>query len=264
MNFSLIDTRSIIVFFLLFVRIAAMLAIAPIFSIRSIPPQLKIALALFLAYIVSQVLAGTLPAWDSKDISIINIGLMVLSEAILGLLIGYTSQMIFIAIQFGGRILDIAMGMHLASVVNPMTQEQQSLIGQLQYITAILLFVLLNGHHYLILGVIKSFSYIPSGFLVFKEHFGESFLGLFGNAFIIGVNLALPIAAILFLIDLSLGIIAKGVPQMNVFITGMPIKQMTGFLLLFFVYSFYGEFFVKMPELCYKYMITILKALSYG
>ena len=191
----------------------------------------------------------------------VSYAVIIVSEALVGILIGYIANMLFIAIQFTGRIIDRSMGMMIASVVDPMTKERQSLMGQLQYMITILLFLCFNGHHYIILAAANSYEILPMGTLSFSGSFIDAFMTIVGNSFVIGLKLAAPVIGILFLIDFSLGIIAKSVPQMNVFLTGMPLKNMVGFIVLYSAFIYFGNFFIKIPYLTYQNIILALKHL---
>lgn len=254
-----LELSKIFLSLLIFVRISGLFVTAPILSTRILPIHIKILLSVALTFIVFQLLEPT--HTDYQDIHVFVLAIFIVSEAIIGILVGFVANLVFNMIQFGGRLLDILMGMHIASIMDPLTSEQQSLLGQLQYIIVILLFLTLNGHHLIIQGILQSFEILPIGTLHFTTVFSSAFLKILTQTFIIGLKFSAPIMAVLFLVDFCLGIIAKGVPQMNVFLTGMPLKAMTGFLLFFLLFIFYGNYFVSIPELMFEHIITVLRVL---
>ncbi|MDD4527217.1 MAG: flagellar biosynthetic protein FliR [Candidatus Margulisbacteria bacterium] len=256
---QLFEQSHIYLFLLIFVRVSGIFVTAPIFSTRIIPVHIKVLISLYLSYVVLQ-FHGLSPL-AYKDIHLFIFAILILTEAIIGTLIGFIANLAFNMIQFGGRLLDILMGMHIASIMDPLSREQQSLIGQLQYIIVILLFLTFNGHHLIILGLVQSFDILPIGTLTFTSAFSETFLKIISQTFILGMKFAAPIMAILFLIDFCLGVIAKSVPQMNVFLTGMPLKALSGFMLFFLLFIFYGSYFSSVPELMFEHIITILRVL---
>ncbi len=256
---QLLEQSKLYLFLLIFIRISGIFVTAPIFSTRIIPVHIKILISLYLSYIAYQFNGQSHLLY--KDIHIIIFGILIFSEAIVGTLIGFIASLAFNMIQFGGRLLDLMMGMHIASIMDPLTSAQQSLIGQLQYIIVILLFLTLNGHHLIIVGMLQSFTILPIGTLTFTPAFSETFLKIITQTFLVGLQFAAPIMAILFLIDFCLGVIAKSVPQMNVFLTGMPLKALSGFLMLFLLFAFYGSYFSSVPEMMFEHIITILKVL---
>ncbi|MEI7942297.1 MAG: flagellar biosynthetic protein FliR [Candidatus Riflemargulisbacteria bacterium] len=256
---QLIEQSKFYLFLLIFVRVSGIFVTAPIFATRIIPVHIKVLISLYISYVVFQFHGQSSLAY--KDIHILIFGILILTEAIIGTLIGFIASLAFNMIQFGGKLIDIIMGMHIASIMDPLTREQQSLVGQLQYIIVILLFLTFNGHHLIILGLLQSFDILPIGTLTFTTAFSETFMNILTQTFIIGMQFAAPVMAILFLIDFCLGVIAKSVPQMNVFLTGMPLKALAGFMMLFLLFIFYGNYFLSIPELMYGHIITILRVL---
>ncbi len=256
---QLFEQSKLILFLLIFVRVSGIFITAPIFSTRVITVHLKVLLSLYLSYVVFQFSGVSHHIY--RDIHPFIFLILVFAEAIVGILIGFIANLAFNMIQFGGRLLDILMGMHIASILDPLSREQQSLLGQLQYIIVILLFLNIGGHHLILNALMQSFDILPIGTITFTTTFSETFMRAITQTFIIGLQFAAPIMAILFLIDFSLGVIAKSVPQMNVFLTGMPLKTMAGFLLIFLLFIFYGSYFASVPELMYGHIITILRVL---
>ncbi|UED77359.1 flagellar biosynthetic protein FliR [Brevibacillus sp. DP1.3A] len=221
------------VFLLVFVRMSAFFVTAPFFSIRGVPNQFKIGLAFIIAVISFQSLPvqGEIP----MDLTFI---LYVMKEALVGVILGYICEMMFIAIQVAGGLMDMQMGLAMANVIDPKTGTYIPVTGNFKNILAVLYFFSIDGHHMLIRGVISSYQVIPVD--IMWAAFGsenvmmtaiKTFQTMFTSAFMI----AAPIVVALFLVDLSLGIIAKSVPQFNIFVVGLPIKLLAGFLLLIVV-----------------------------
>lgn len=256
---SFLSLPDILYFLLLFCRISGLFIAAPILSTAAIPRQSKVAMAVILAFIVYTVLPDSpLPL---NNIHPLTYAILIAGEVTVGYIMGFVASLIFVAIQFGGRLIDVVMGMHIASAMNPLTRERQSLIGQLQYLIVILLFLQLNGHHLLIRGMLDSFTLLPLGAVRFGPTFIQAFMAILYHGFLAGMQLAIPVMGTLFLIDFSLGIIAKGVPQMNVFLTGMPLKATVGFITMFLAFSYYGAFFTNIPRLMYDQLMLIVRVL---
>ncbi|MEK6557429.1 MAG: flagellar biosynthetic protein FliR [Candidatus Margulisiibacteriota bacterium] len=260
MPYPILQIPTLIVYLLFFARVLGIMVSAPIFGARAIPSRIKIGFSLILAYLF-YILYTPTQLHLSLDNNLLAILMLVSAELLLGIFIGYIALLIFSVIQFCGNLIDIMTGMHVASVLDPMTHEQQSLLGQFQYILALLLFLNFNGHHFILHALNKSFSMLPLGTLSFKITDPSTFIGIVNSTFVIGFQLATPIIAILFLIDFSLGIIAKGVPQMNVFMTGMPLKSMVGFFALLIALLYYSEYFKHLPLFVYKNIVQALHSL---
>ncbi|MDD5456591.1 MAG: flagellar biosynthetic protein FliR [Candidatus Margulisbacteria bacterium] len=260
MTYPIINIPQLLIYFLFLMRVMGIFVSAPIFGTRTIPIQAKVGMAVILAYIF-YMLFLPYPAEMMKNISPLTYMMLIFTEVVLGLMIGYIALLIFAVVQFSGSMIDIMTGMHIASVIDPMTREQQSLIGQLQYIIAILLFLVFNGHHYILTALFYSFKLIPLGTLTFGSTvLPQTFIKILSYSFVVGLQLAFPIIAILFLIDFSLGIISKGIPQMNVFLTSMPLKSFAGFAALFIAFIYFGNYFSKIPQITLENIVFFLRA----
>lgn len=260
MTFPILQLQGLPLYFLFLARVLGIMVSAPIFGARAIPPRVKMGFSLILAYLFFLLYAPS-PAHSFAGNNLSALFMLLSAELLLGILIGYVALLVFSVIQFCGNIIDIMTGMHVASVLDPMTLEQQSLLGQFQYILALLLFLNFNGHHFILHALNKSFTMLPLGTLSLQISDPSIFIGIVSSTFIIGFQLAAPIVAILFLIDFSLGIIAKGVPQMNVFMTGMPLKSMVGFFALLVALLYYSEYFKHLPGFVYQNILQVLSSL---
>lgn len=212
-------------FLLIFVRILAFLATLPVFSYRNVPNLFKIAFALFFAYIIFFTLDVGAIAIDATFF------LLVIKEVLIGLLLGLVASMLFYAIQVAGAFIDIKMGFLIANVMDPQTGAQTPLTGGFLYAFAVLFLLVTDGHHLLLDGIFYSYTYVPVEDVSF--HFGresvmETAAGAVATMFIIAFQMAFPIVGTLFLVDVALGMMSRAVPQMNVFVVGLPLKIFLG------------------------------------
>lgn len=215
-------------FFLILVRVGAFLASVPLFSYRNIPVSHKIGSAVFLAWIM-------LSAMGAPEVSI-NGGFIVdiMTEAIVGLSLGLLAALWMYAFQVAGGFIDLQMGFSIASVFDPQTGVQTPLMGKFLYYLAILLLFALDGHHLLLDGIFYSYKYVPLGATLHGFETGEAgryAVTVVAGMFLIAFQMALPIVGTLFLVDVALGIMARTVPQMNIFVVGIPLKILVAFLL---------------------------------
>ncbi len=232
---DIINLSSIPVFLLIFVRVAAFFATVPLFSYRTIPTPFKIGFSFFLALVMYYTV-------DSSNVPIDNMYLFLLmKEAIVGLLIGLLAYIILSAIQIAGGFIDFQMGFAIANVIDPQTGAQSPLTGQYLYIIALLFLLSVNGHHLLIDGIFYSYNLIPmQSFIPFEDGtIAEFVITTFNKMFLIAFQMAIPIVGCLFLVDVALGIIARAVPQLNVFVVGLPIKIFVSFVVILFFLSLY-------------------------
>lgn len=232
---DIINLSSIPVFLLIFVRVAAFFATVPLFSYRTIPTPFKIGFSFFLALVMYYTV-------DSSNVPIDDMYLFLLiKEAIVGLLIGLLAYIILSAIQIAGGFIDFQMGFAIANVIDPQTGAQSPLTGQYLYIIALLFLLSVNGHHLLIDGIFYSYNLIPmQSFIPFQDGtIAEFVITTFNKMFLIAFQMAIPIVGCLFLVDVALGIIARAVPQLNVFVVGLPIKIFVSFVVILFFLSLY-------------------------
>ncbi|WP_164668982.1 flagellar biosynthetic protein FliR [Virgibacillus doumboii] len=232
---ELINLSSIPVFLLIFIRVAAFFVTLPLFSYATIPTPFKIGFTFFLALIMYYTV-------DSSNVSIDEMYLfLLLKEAIVGLLIGLLAYIILSAIQIAGGFIDFQMGFAIANVIDPQTGAQSPLTGQYFYIIALLFLLSVNGHHLLIDGIFYSYQLIPmDAFIPFQDgNIADFVIRTFNEMFLIAFQMAIPIVGCLFLVDVALGIIARTVPQLNVFVVGLPLKIFVSFVAILFFLSLY-------------------------
>jgi len=142
--------------------------------------------------------------------------------------------LLFMAFQFGGQIVGFQMGFAIVNVVDPQSQQQVSLIGSLEYTIAALLFLVLNGHHLLLMALARSFTIVPPLSVSPDVEVYGGLVRMTSQVFVIAVRIAAPAMAALLLTNVALSIIARTVPQMNIFIVGFPIGIAVGLASLAF------------------------------
>lgn len=218
-------------FFLAFVRILALLLVAPVFGSRAIPFQIKIFLALFLSVCVLPVVREQA---QYVNLHLITIVFLTVEEILIGLFLGFYAKLIFEGLQFAGRLIGNQMGLGVSELIDPDNGAQISPIGNIYNLIAVVLFLNMNGHHFIISSIYQGFQKIPihSDKLI-NSLAGEKLLSMFGEIFTIGVKLAAPAMVTLFLLEVSMGIIARIVPQMNIFFIGLPLRLGVGLFILF-------------------------------
>lgn len=214
---------------LVFLRIATALVVMPFFGYRGLPQTVKVGLSAFLAYLLLPGVAAP-TALNQQPVGVFAFASVALPEIASGLLIGLVTGFIFYGVELAGQFLGLQMGFGIVSVIDPQTEEQVSIIAQLQYLFAILIFITFNGHHFLISGLAQTFHSIPLGGAHFPAGIAELMIRLSGDIFTAAVKIAAPVMAALFLSEVALSIVARTVPQMNIFIIGFPLKIGVGLL----------------------------------
>ncbi|MFD3260938.1 flagellar biosynthetic protein FliR [Paenibacillus lentus] len=245
--------QGISVFLLIFCRMTAFFVVAPIFSSRGVPNSFKIGLSAVIAFLI--VMIQGINQAVPTDLSYI---LFIIRELLIGLLMGYVAQLLFTVIQMAGSFIDIQMGFGIVNVIDPMTGASAPILGNFKYIIATLLFLSMNGHHYLLDAVIRSYNWMPLSNELFQKisngNVAEFLARTFSQAFLLSFQLAAPLVVALFITDVALGFLARTAPQFNVFVIGIPLKILVGLAMLLllipsFIYAFENLFQVLFKSL---------------
>ncbi|MBW3113856.1 MULTISPECIES: flagellar biosynthetic protein FliR [Bacillaceae] len=247
------------VYLLVFVRVSAFFVTMPLFSYRNIPAQHRIAFSVVLSWVMYYTI-------DSKAFEINGqYFLLIMKEAMVGLLIGFVAYMIVSAIQIAGGFIDFQMGFAIANVIDPQTGAQSPLTGQYLYTFALLLLLALNGHHLLLDGIFYSYQLIPIDrpWIPFgNENLADYVISAFNSMFVIAFQMSVPVVATLFLVDVALGIVARTVPQLNVFVVGFPIKIAVAFIVLFIVMGVTFAVVQQLFEMMFVTMRDLMKIIG--
>jgi len=224
--------NQVFIFLLVLVRITSFFVIVPIFSYRTVPNVFKIGLAFFLA-IPAYFTVDPVPVYGLSEFF-----LFAIKEALVGLALGLVAYILFSAIQVAGGFIDFQMGFAMANVIDPQTGVQVPIMGQYLYMFSFLFLLATDGHHLLLDGIFYSYQFIPLDQLSLA--FGDTntielVAKVFLAMFLIAFQISVPVVGSLFLIDMALGILARTVPQLNIFVVGFPVKILAGFTLLMVV-----------------------------
>lgn len=213
-----------------FVRVLALCMTAPVLSHRSIPTRVKIGLALAVATIVA-------PASNEPPPGIFSVGapLLLVQQMLVGMMLGFAVKVVFAAIDLAGNVIGLQMGLSFASFVDPVNSNQTPLVGSFLNLLATLLFLALDGHLILIAAASQSFELAPVSSAFFSGIGWEKLIALGTGLFALGLQLSLPVLATLLIINLTLGVMSRAAPQLNLFSVGFPLTTLTG-LLLFAVF----------------------------
>lgn len=220
--------NSIPTFLLIFVRISSMFIAAPFWGRRNFPNHLKIALALLITLLIYPTFTGELVI----PIHGLEFAAYGIKEMLIGLTIGYITMAVFSSLHLAGQFIDMIMGFGIVNVIDPQSNVQVPLMGNFIYILTLLIYLSINGHHMLFAATIESLTLVPPNSVFISSNLFNFFIILFSNIFYIAFKISLPVVAAVFLVDVGLGIVARTVPQMNVFIVGMPVKIFVGFMII--------------------------------
>jgi flagellar biosynthetic protein FliR len=246
-------------FFLVFFRVGAILMTIPVFESRSIPHVFKLALAFAVSLIMFPMLKLS-PVPVSNSIFALAIG--VAGEIMLGLVIGFSVKIIFAGLQMAGQMAGYQMGMALANVMDPADSQQIPILAQFNNLAALLIFLTMNAHYWFIRALAQSYRLVPPLNAHFDGSVMEHLIQLAGNLFVIAIQVGAPVTAALLLTTVAFGLVARTVPQMNVFIVAMPLKIGVGLLFLGFSLPYFSAFLKKIFDGLGLHIAVMLKAMS--
>lgn len=249
---------NILSYFLTFFRISVVLFLMPFFGSKTIPNPVKATLTIVLSMALWPQLSfpGTLMPTG------FDIVIMLIGEALIGLILGLVVRFLFGAVQLGGQIIGFQMGFAMVNVMDPITGVSNAVSAHFLYMCTMLTFLVLNGHLYLLKAVGMSFEYIPPGGLLLTPGLVNSLLDFSNIMFTLAIQIAAPVMAALFLVDLALALIARAAPQMHVLVLGFPIKISVGFFFLGFIFTIMSTYVSDFLQQLGPMYETLLKAAS--
>jgi len=220
-----------------FLRTTGIFVTAPVLAARFIPPAVKVGLSLLVSFLLMPVVQAA-PMGESYA----ETAVALLGEIGYGLFIGFMAAALLAAVDVAGQIVDVQMGFGLSNVLDPEQGHSSPLMGIFKYLLITLIFMMLDGHHLMIRALSKSFEIMPAGKVSLAAFWAQLSVTTAAQMLLIGVVLAIPIWAAMLITDVALGVVARAVPQMNVFVIGLPVKSLVGFMILSASIGFYGVF----------------------
>ena len=217
-------------FLLILVRVSCFVFIAPFFSMTNTPRNVRIALSVFVAILLYHVLPHETVAYET----LLGYFVIIMKEALTGLLIGFAANLCSTVVTFAGQIADMEMGLSMASMLDPATRENSTISG-IYYNYMVLLMLMISGmHRYLLKALAETYTLIPINGAVFhRESLLTATLGFMADYIVIGFRICLPIFAVMIILNAVLGVLAKVSPQLNMFAVGIQMKVLVGISILF-------------------------------
>lgn len=242
MEFPILINDLFYQFWIPFVRIAAMLMVMPIFGAQFIPKRVKLLLSIAVSVVVFPLLAEQIPASQSS-LNMISIALIMIQQILIGAIIGLCVHIIFQAFIVAGEVCAMQMGLGFASMNDPQNGVTVPTLSQFYLTIVTLLFLSMNGHLYFIEIVLESFNKFPISGFSFEMMELSRILQLGAWIFLGGFKIALPAIAALLMVNMSISIMTKATPQINIFVIGFPLTMLIGMVILwFFSMTFLPQF----------------------
>lgn len=219
-------------FLLILVRVSCFIFVAPFFSMRNTPANVRVAVSFFTALLLYQSLT---PAQAVQYSTVSQYAVIVMKEAIVGLLIGFAANICTTIVNFAGSIADMETGLSMVTLMDPTTRESTSITGVLYQYVLMLMMMATGMYRYLFGALADTFDLIPvNGAIFHGDSLVDSMIAFLSDYVIIGFRIVLPIFCSILLLNAVLGILAKVSPQMNMFAVGIQLKVLVGLSVLFF------------------------------
>ena len=227
---TILTPTNLVLFIAIITRLSGLLASAPFFSTYPIPRQGKLWLAATIAFVLFPVIKATtgfvLPT------SVPALMVILIKEFIIGFAIGFCANIILIGVELGANMFSTQMGLSISTALNPLSGSASPVLTQAYVLMVGMVFLCVDGHHLMFSSLYHSFISMPIGFQFdFSPHLVEQIVRISSQMFVVGMELVLPIFAILFMTDVLLGFTSKMMPQLNIFMVSMPLKLYLGLML---------------------------------
>ena len=249
MSFTIEDLE---VFLLILVRISGFIFTAPFFSLSNIPKRVQIGLSVFIAVVI----------FNSTDVAalkytgVIGYAGLVVTELLVGAIMGYIMSCCIYILSFSGQIIDMEIGFSMVNVMNPAANMQTTVTGNLYTYFVMLLLLASDLYRYILKAIIDAFTYIPVGQAVFRVGIYQVMITFIKDYFILGFRIILPLFAATLMVNVVLGVLAKVAPQMNMFVIGMQLKVLVGLILL----ALAAKYIPTVADILYEEMRTMVNA----
>lgn len=228
-------------------RVAGIMTFAPFFSSRAVSYQVRVALTLAATLAMApSVSPGPLPS----DLSLSTLPGLVMGEVAFGMMMGLVASFIFAGLQFAGQVVAFQLGFSIVNLIDPQSEVETSVVSFLYYYLGILLFLLINGHHWFFLAVGDSFNYLPVQGVTLHAPVIHDLIRLSSQMFVSGLQIAGPVLAMTVITDIVLGILGRAAPQIHILMVGLPLKSLVGFAAMSISFYF-------LPQLLGKYYLQL-------
>ena len=221
--------QEIIILFIILIRVSCFLFMFPFFSARIIPIKVKAGLSLLVTIILFPVVRQYIGKIPDTPISIAN---LILTEMIIGMIIGLSVTLFFEGIRIMGQLVGYQTGFAITNIIDPQSTLQVSIFANFAYLVAVLLFLAMNGHHIFLIAIKESFSLIPPGEINLSNILYKLIIKKSCDMFIIAVKIGAPAIAALLFTQVAFGLVNKFIPQINIMFVAFPIQIIIG--LIFF------------------------------
>jgi flagellar biosynthesis protein FliR len=221
-------------------RVSGLMLFAPFFGSAVIPPRIKVVLVIAITAVLYPVYSPHL-----QVVAVSQWPLLVASETVVGIAMGVATNAVFEGAQMAGQVLSVQMGYSLVNILDPLTQVDSTIVAFFHQSLAMLIFLGLDVHHWVLRAVAHSFEYLPPGSATLNPLFLQALLHEGAIVLDLGVQIAAPVLSATLLADVVLGLMGKASPQMPLMLLGPAVKSMLGVLVLGVTMRFWPHLFER-------------------
>ena len=252
---ELAATNEFMLFCLILMRMSGFIFLNPIFGRRNIPAVAKTGMVIALTIMIYPISS----IGDIEITSPIVFGFLLLKEFALGYLVGFVMQLFDFVVTYAGAVMDFQMGLSMSTVYDAHSGTQMALTGNILQIFYMLLFFAVDGHLALMKILVTSADIVPYAQINFAASSAMAILDIFIQCVVLAVKLAFPIIAIEFLTEMSVGILMKIIPQINLFVLNIQLKIVMGILMLLILCSPISDYLNNTVTLMIKNIQDVLR-----
>ncbi len=228
---------------LIFLRVVAIVFSTPVLDTATIPVVFKAGLALAVSVLLLPVVDTVVSV---KDLSLMTFVIGVFSEIAIGVTLGLSVKLLFTGIQLAGQIVGFQMGFAVANVIDPTTSMQIPILAQFYNLTAMLVYLSINAHHMFFSALVDSYKILPPLSMHISPQLVDMMMRLTANMFVVAIKMGAPLIAVMLLISVGLGLVARTVPQMHIFVVAMPLKILVGLVFMIIVTPYLTVFMIDL------------------
>lgn len=243
-------------FVLIVVRMSGFIFTAPLFSMPNIPRKIKAAISIFISILLFQTISYT----ALEYVGVIGYAVLVVKELVVGILIGYLTNICTYILNFSGQIIDMDIGFSMVNLMNPTANMTTTISGNLYTYFVTLMLLVTNMHHYILKAMVDAFTFVPVGKIEFHSSLYGTILKFMADYLVIGFRIVLPMFAAILIVNVVLGVLAKVAPQMNMFVIGMQLKVFVGLFML----GLMIRYLPQVSEFIFEEMKTMMRLAVQG
>lgn len=223
------------------IRVSGLMLFAPFLGSAAIPVRIKAVLVVLFTALLYPVHAGHVAM-----VTVAEWPMLVATELLLGIALGIAANLVFDAVQMAGQVLSIQLGYSLVNILDPQTQVESTVMALFHQTVAMLIFLRLDVHYWILRAIANSFAYMPLGSANINQAFTAAVLRVTASVFEVGVQIAAPVLSATLVADVVLGLLGKASPQLGVMLLGPAVKSMLGVTLLVAVLRYWPPLFERL------------------